>query len=276
MRRLWIADIHANLPAFEAVLRDAGPVDEIVFLGDIVGFGPHPGACIDLLKQLNAKAILGNHDASVLAVRGRMWRRSNPIDWDEWTFDQLNESQLSYLAALPSELAIVSCGVNVKAMHHPSGAPYLHPAMPDSVLANHLQSVLHPVIFYGHSHRRIDRTVNGCRYVCIPPVGQPRNHDPRAGYAVENNGRLKFAFVTYDIERVAVDIQGIGLEKEFCQRWINFLRTGFDPEWSREYEHDGVQKQGMAERLPRMGELEKELKSLEEKIKPRDTNKKTR
>ncbi len=237
MRRLWIADVHANLPAFEAVVRDAGEIDEVIFLGDIVGYGPHPAACIDLLIQLDAKAILGNHDASVLAVRGRAARRSNPVDWDEWTFNQLNESQLSYLATLPSELAIVFRGVHAKAMHHPFGVPYLHPAMPDSVLASYLEAVPRPVVFCGHSHRQIDRTVDGRRYICIPPVGQPRNGDTRAGYAIENDGTLVFRFVPYDIERVVVDIRRIGLPGEFCQRWISFVRTGFDVEWSREYKH---------------------------------------
>ncbi len=46
MRRLWITDVHANLPALEAVLADAGVVDEIICLGDVVGWGPHPSACI--------------------------------------------------------------------------------------------------------------------------------------------------------------------------------------------------------------------------------------
>ncbi|MBU0714459.1 MAG: metallophosphatase family protein [Verrucomicrobia bacterium] len=245
MRRLWIADVHANLPAFEAVLRDAETVDEIVYLGDIVGYGPHPSACIDLLEHLQAKAVLGNHDASVLALGRRAAQYSCPVNWDEWTHDQLNDSQLSYLAALPTELEIVSCGAKVKAMHQPPGAPYLHPAMPDYVLAEHLQAVSCAAIFCGHSHRRIDRTIAGRRFVCIPPVGQPRNRDPRAGYAIERDGRLEFGFVRYDIERVVVDVQGIGLKKEFCQRWINFLRTGFDTEWSHEYEHDGVQNQGI-------------------------------
>jgi len=238
MRRLWIADVHANLPAFEAVLADAGAVDDIVFLGDIVGCGPHPSACVDLLRQLKAKAILGNHDISVLAVMGHAARRSNPVAWDEWTFDQLNESQVSYLQTLPSELTIPFRGANAKAIHHPPGVPYLYPAMPDSVLAKHLQTVSDPVVFCGHSHRQIDRTVNGCRYVCIPPVGQSRNGDARSGYAVENNGTLVFRFVPYDIERVVADIQRIGLADEYCQRWITFLRTGFDVEWSREYKHE--------------------------------------
>ena len=242
MRRLWIADVHASLPAFEAVLADAGAVDEIVFLGDIIGCGPGPSACIDLLKQLDAKVVLGNHDASVIAIRSLATQRPNSVmieNWDEWTFNQLNESQLSYLETLPTELTVVSSGVNVKVMHHPPGVPYLRQAMPDSILANHLQNVLDPVIFCGHSHRQIDRTVNGRRYVCIPPVGQSQNGDIRAGYAIENDGDLAFHYVPYDIEQVVVDIEKIGLPEEFCQRWVHFLHTGFDIEWSREYKHEG-------------------------------------
>ena len=198
----------------------------------------HPSACIDLLKQLDAKVVVGNHDVSVLGIRGRAARRSHPVNWNEWTFDQLNESQVSYLTTLPDELTIDFCGVNAKALHYPFGVPYLHPAMPDSVLANHLQTLSHPVTFFGHSHRQIDRTIDGRRYVCIPPIGQPRNRDPRAGYAVENDGRLVFRFVPYDIERVVADIRRIGLGDAFRQRWIGFLRTGFDVAWSREYEHE--------------------------------------
>ena len=120
-------------------------------------------------------------------------------------------------------------------MHNPAGAPYLHPAMPDSVLASRLPALYRAVTVCGHSHRQIDRDVNGRRYVCIPPVGQPRNGDTRAGYAVDNDGVLEFRFVPYDIEQVAADIRRIGLDETYCRRWLNFLRTASDPDWSREY-----------------------------------------
>ena len=108
--------------------------------------------------------------------------------------------------------------------------------MADSVLADHVQAVAGPAVFCGHSHRPIDRIVEGRRFVCIPPVGQARNGDPRAGYAVENDGDLEFRFVAYDIEKTVADVRSIGLNEGFCQRWISFLRTGSDAEWSREYE----------------------------------------
>ncbi|MFA6110864.1 MAG: metallophosphoesterase family protein [Candidatus Latescibacterota bacterium] len=234
MRRLWLADVHANLPAFEAVLADAASWDEIVFLGDIVGYGPHPSACVERLRQLGARGVRGNHDTAVLAIRQCPVRRSAPVDWDEWSFDQLDEPQRSYLATLPLERAIDCCGVAATAMHHPAGAPYLHPAMPDAVLAGHLRAVAQPMIVCGHSHRRIDRVVGGRRYVCVPPVGQPRDGDSRAGYAVEADGELAFHRVSYDLERTVADVGWIGLEEGFCQRWVRFLRTGWDPEWSRE------------------------------------------
>jgi hypothetical protein len=235
VRRLWIADVHANLPAFEAVVRDAGSVDEVVFPGDIVGCGPHPAACVDLLMDLDAKAVLGNHDAAILAIAEVTPTRTTPVNWDAWTFDQLSEPQLSYLAALPLQLNIDFGGIAAQVMHNPAGAPYLHPAMPDSVLAARLPALSRAVTLCGHSHRQIERDLYGHRYVCLPPVGQPRNGDTRAGYAVETDGVLEFRFVPYDIERVAADIQRIGLDDAYCRRWLNFLRTASDPDWSREY-----------------------------------------
>jgi predicted phosphodiesterase len=235
MKRLWIADVHANLPAFEAVLREAGSVDEVVFLGDIVGCGPHPSACVDLLQGLGPKAVLGNHDAAVLTAGGRHRDDPDRVNWDEWTFDQLAGSQKSFLGGLPEQLTIASCGLEATALHNPAGAAYLHPAMPDPVLADHLAAVHGPLVIFGHSHRWIDRTIGGSRFICVPPVGQPRNGDPRAGYAVEHDGHLTFHFVAYDVDRTARDVLAIGLEGAYTQRWLQFLRTGFDTEWSREY-----------------------------------------
>jgi predicted phosphodiesterase len=240
MRRLWLADIHANLPAFEAVLGDAGVVDEIVFLGDVVGYGPHPSSCIDLLMAIAAKCVLGNHDAAVLSAAGRASRRPSHADWDGWTFDQLGDTRRSFLAAFPASCEIVSCGIEALALHHVPGAPYLHPDMSDSLLGRYLRAASHSFVICGHSHRRIDRTLGNRRFVCVPSVGQPRNRDARAGYVVEDDGELGCGFVSYDIERTVADVQSIGLEKGFCQRWIAFLRTGFDAEWSREHVPEGA------------------------------------
>jgi len=236
MRRLLVADVHANLPAFEAVLGDAGEVDEVAFAGDVVGFGPHPTECVELLRSLEARAVAGNHDLEVLAASAGGDAPGRPINWLQWTRAQLSGEHLSYIRSLPEECAIPSIdGNDISLLHHPPGAPYLHPAMPDAVLARHCRTADGAFVVFGHSHRLIDRVIDGRRLVCLPPVGQPRDGDPRAGYALQTDGALSFHRVGYDVESVVADVRGIGLDAAFTARWVAFLRTGFDEEWSRPY-----------------------------------------
>ncbi|MCK5805344.1 MAG: metallophosphoesterase, partial [Lentisphaeria bacterium] len=106
MKRLLLADVHAGLHAFEAVLADAPPVDEILFLGDIVGYGPHPAQCVDLLRTLDARCILGNHDEDVLQERRRSHPEGTPSPhalWLRWTLEQLDGEQLDFLESFPME-----------------------------------------------------------------------------------------------------------------------------------------------------------------------------
>ncbi|MGI5818221.1 MAG: metallophosphoesterase family protein [Armatimonadota bacterium] len=234
MRRLLIADVHANLPALDAVLRDAGPVDEVLFLGDIVGYGPHPAQCVDLLQRLGALAVAGNHDREVLQRR-LLEAPCEPVTWLRWTAGRLTDAHLAYIAGLPRERRISTGIGEILALHHPSGAPYLHPDMPDAELARYFAAASAPIVLLGHSHRLIDRLVGGRRLVCLPAVGQPRDGDPRAGYALESGGELSFHRVEYDVESVVADVREIGLDATFTARWVAFMRTAFDPEWSRPY-----------------------------------------
>ena len=107
MRSLILADIHANLEAFQAVLYDAnsrGPIDQLWCLGDIVGYGPNPGEVIDLLREHDHLSIAGNHD----------WAAIGKIDTSEfnpyarsaalWTQAQLTKEHVDYLSRLPLTL----------------------------------------------------------------------------------------------------------------------------------------------------------------------------
>lgn len=233
-RRLFIADVHANLPAFEAVLQVVGAVDEVIFLGDIVGYGPHPAECIDLLQGMDALAIAGNHDLEVLAVSPRPDAPGEPVNWLQWTRRQVSDTQMAFLGALPTELSVGAGGAEMQIVHHPPGAPYLHPQMPDSVLVEQCASVAGATVVFGHSHRSFDREVAGRRLICVPSVGQPRDADPRASYALESGGQFSFHRVPYDVEVTAKDVRAIGLDPDFTERWCSFVRTGHDAEWSRD------------------------------------------
>ena len=104
MRCLVLSDIHSNLEAFQAVLDDAGPVDEVWCLGDVVGYGPDPNACVDLLRSMPHLCIAGNHDWATL---GKLDLRDFNPDAREanlWNRQQLTPENLAYLDALPETL----------------------------------------------------------------------------------------------------------------------------------------------------------------------------
>ena len=234
MIRLFLADVHANLAAFEAVLEDAGQVDEILFLGDIVGCGPHPAECVDRLLSLNAGVIAGNHDLAIVNRNVPDAVPSSLVNWDDWTYCRLTKEQRDYLSSLPLEMTTASCAKTATLIHRTRADYYLHPSMPDHLLKKYFRDIPGDAVYCGHSHRTIDRVVDGRRLVCLPSIGQPRNRDPRAGYAIEIDAELQFRFVDYDVDSVVADLRRIGLPEDFRARWERFLQSGFDPEWSRE------------------------------------------
>ena len=104
MRCLVISDIHSNLEAFEAVLSHAGPVDCTWCLGDLVGYGPDPNACVDLLRSRAHLCVAGNHDWAAL---GKLDLAEFNVDaWSAavWTQDNLTPENRAFLEALPKEL----------------------------------------------------------------------------------------------------------------------------------------------------------------------------
>src|SRR3989442_3099601 len=101
MRALVVADVHANLPALEAVLADAGPVDAVWCLGDVVGLGPWPQECADLLRERGALGVLGNHDAGALGRGGDEFARNALVaESSPWTRAMLAPDALSDRAPL--------------------------------------------------------------------------------------------------------------------------------------------------------------------------------
>ena len=235
MKRLILADIHANLPAFEAVMRDAPAVDEILFLGDIVGYGPHPAACVDLLRDLAPVAILGNHDAELLRGAGETeWSDSAHCAWLRWPIECLSPEQIAYLQSLPTALQIQSGLANVTVIHQTPGRNYLRPSSNQEEVAEALRGVPGTLVYCGHVHRAMRFHLPGRELVSFPAVGQPRNRDPRAGYAIETDGHLDFRYVPYDTDATLQAIAAIPLPMSFATRWCQFVQTGYDAEWSRE------------------------------------------
>ncbi|MDQ3692558.1 MAG: metallophosphatase family protein [Chloroflexota bacterium] len=207
MRVLIISDVHANLVALEAVLRAAPSVDAIWNLGDTVGYGPRPVACLNRLGDETVEhSLVGNHD---LAAIGQLdlsefnpWARAAAL----WTSEQLLASHRERLAALPA--TVVAAGVTL-AHGSPRDPIWEYVADRETASANfvHFETAW---CLVGHTHvARIDWQlgpaspsrgrrfrpddvidVSQGKWLLNPgSVGQPRDRDPRASYAVLDTGR---------------------------------------------------------------------------------------
>ena len=221
MRYLIISDVHSNLAAFEAVLADAGSFDKVWCLGDMVGYGPDPNECVERLRDLPHICVVGNHD----------WATLGKLDTEDfnpdakraclWTRKQLSSSNLEYLETLPE--AIVEEGFTLVhgSPRHPIWEYILYP----SIARANFEYFDSRFCFVGHTHVPViyrhhpenpskacdtlipslnDPLVLGEDRLIINPggVGQPRDGDPRASYAVLDSDEhtLEYRRTPYPIE----------------------------------------------------------------------------
>jgi diadenosine tetraphosphatase ApaH/serine/threonine PP2A family protein phosphatase len=236
MRVLLLADIHSNLTALQAVIRGAhsqGPVDAIWSLGDQVGYGPDPVACLDLLKASDALCIAGNHDAAVAGHASLEEFNMYAATACVWTGAQLGESEEDALQALSPTAQEAGCTL----VHgSPRDPIWEYMAGPD-VAEENFPAFDTPLCFVGHTHmpsvfewlegeppgsrvsaRLLDDgevvEVKDRRLIYNPGgVGQPRDGDPRASYAVYDSAAATLAHhrVTYDIKAVQGRMEAAGL-----------------------------------------------------------------
>ena len=240
-----LADVHANLPALEAVLDAARSLgaDSYLFLGDVVGYGPHPGQCIARLAELqNSTLVRGNHDHAIATGRLDVGMNRLARHCAEWTIATLKPSELEWLRKLPLE----HLNDEWMAVH---GAPrdprkflaYVYELTYEDNL-RHLKRLSMPLCFYGHTHLQIVHAelatgpakvlnpvtmdLSGKGPVLINPgsVGQPRDGDPRAAFAMWDraNRSVSFHRASYDMEQTFRDLRRANLSGELEER----LSTG--------------------------------------------------
>ena len=117
MKSLILADIHANLPALEAVFEQEGSWDELIVLGDIVAAGPYPDQVLTLLAEENGVFILGNDDHEALEVDLDAPQPDAHWEWVQWTRQQLSKRERDFLAGLPDTCAIERGGMSLRLVH---------------------------------------------------------------------------------------------------------------------------------------------------------------
>ncbi|MDY7018764.1 MAG: metallophosphoesterase family protein [Chloroflexota bacterium] len=222
MRYAILADIHSNLVAFQTVLADIetkGGCDEIWCLGDVVGYGPEPHACIELLRSYKHVCVAGNHDLAASGRIGLSDFNSHAARACQWTAQQLNGQDIDYLRNLPKKLVLDDFTL----VHGSPRYPIWEYLLSASEACDNFSYFDTNFCLVGHSHVpstfRLDNAGN-CFCMKIPGeiklnfqnnrliinpggVGQPRDGDPRASYIMyDNNAQMMYHYrIHYDIGR---------------------------------------------------------------------------
>ena len=245
VRLLLLSDIHANLTALQAVLEDAEKrrYDQIIHLGDALGYGPHPHDVLEVLRDLDATCLMGNHDQMLLeyADGQRPYKESTVASVLKWQLGRLTERDLRWVRTWRDGIDDPDVGARYR-----HGTPTSLDDYMDSVRAARdafaqWQGML---AFVGHTHvPAVYATLNApvgdwikghalsdTTTYMVPPrarvilnpgsVGQPRDHDPRASYALFDTARSVFEVfrVPYDVLRTQSAIREAGLPEVLAAR----------------------------------------------------------
>lgn len=246
MRYALLGDIHANLPALEAVLAEVdgrNGVDAIYHLGDLVGYAPWPDEVVQLLKDRGIPGVAGNYDSTTATDYKHCGCRYEDARQEElshlsyeWTRAHVSPSTKRYLASLPFRIDVRPLGGHVAGprlilLH---GSPVLNtvywtedrPARFCVQMAESVSARAGDVIAFGHTHEPWHREIDGIHFVNAGSVGRPKDGDPRACYAlVDMDGtrvEVEMVRVAYDIVRAAEGIRASELPDEFA----DILLTG--------------------------------------------------
>lgn len=237
MRVLVISDIHANLTALETVIKEAGNVDAVWCLGDLVGYGPDPNECVETIRQLpNLTCIVGNHDAAALKqidIDTFNPEARSALVWTRNTLSSVNKVFLTNLV----DLVVWE---NVTLAHGSPRQPIWEYILDVRTATQNFDFFTTSLCFIGHTHLPAiyaysdsntfaslslpepNQKISLPKRAIVNPgsVGQPRDRDPRAAYAIFNtNSNLwEYHRVSYDIQAVQERMNKVGLPEKHIQR----------------------------------------------------------
>ena len=213
-----VSDIHANRIALEAVLADMPDVDAVVCAGDVVGYNPWPTACVDSIRSNGVPTVMGNHDRAV--ANGTGFGANGMADAGaRYAHDALNGDRLEWLAALPDSRYCFDGRIRLVHGHPDDPNRYTYPSLFSSRLLGD-----EDVLVMGHTHVQAHELYDDGIVMNPGSVGQPRDGDPDAAYAVVDLDAMTVSErrVEYDIEAVLEAVEAAGLPPETGTR----LRKG--------------------------------------------------
>ncbi|GAB7094422.1 metallophosphoesterase family protein [Halolamina litorea] len=218
MRLGVISDVHGNLPALEAVLTDMPPVDTVVCAGDVVGYNPWPADCVAALRDRGVPTVQGNHDRAVASGDAAGFNGMARAGV-EYAREQLGSGAVGWLGALPAERHVVDDRVKLVHGHPDDPNRYTYPRdfAPGLLDGEDL-------LVMGHTHVQHHAVFEEGIVLNPGSVGQPRDGDPDAAYAVVDldDRSVEERRVPYDIDAVVDAVEAAGLPSRIGER----LREG--------------------------------------------------
>jgi diadenosine tetraphosphatase ApaH/serine/threonine PP2A family protein phosphatase len=234
-RYALLGDVHSNWEALSAVLEDcdAHGLTEFVCVGDLVGYNADPAPCLDRIRGLTSQIVCGNHDH--YCSHNERLDDFHPLAANvvDWTRGHLTDGQLTYLRGLPLTRRVGGFSIVHSTMDMPEKWGYVF----DSLDAeSHFNYQITAVCFYGHTHAPVvfekhsavqripygKMTLDKGRkyFVNVGSVGQPRDGDPRAAYAIYDTAsrELELRRVTYDLQKTQAKIRKAGLPERLAKR----------------------------------------------------------
>ena len=239
MRYAVLGDIHANLSALDAVLAsiDQVGVDQILSVGDVVGYGAAPGACIQRLREHETIVVKGNQDAACAGELDDLTFNRFAREAMTWTRAQLGPDDHAWLRSLPLMVSLEHLELAHGSLESPAEFEYVRTTGDGGPS---LDSLKRPVGFVGHTHVPIallrpleaggrtayapamdlDLAESQATLVNVGSVGQPRDEDHRTGWVLydASTGRVSMTRLEYDIEREAARIRAADLPRVLGDR----------------------------------------------------------
>ena len=238
MRSIIVSDVHSNLEAFQSVIDDAdsrGGFDEIWSLGDLVGYGPDPGGCIDLLRSYDNRSIAGNHDLAAVGKLSLEAFNMYASAAAQWTTAQLSQEHVEYLRGLPLRIEVEDFTM----VHGSPRDPVWEYVVSTSSAAANFHHFTTARCLVGHSHLPFISRPNGTSAVFLDfpvdspvtvgrdrliinpgSVGQPRDGLPSASYALfdSKKGTITHHRAEYEIPTTQQKMRTRGLPQYLIDR----------------------------------------------------------
>jgi putative phosphoesterase len=227
MRILLVADLHANWAAVQAVQET---FDVAICLGDLVDYGLEPAPCIDWVRRQCGLVVRGNHDHGVaqnVIVNGKSGFKYLTGVTRPLTRQRTAPADLRFLATLPLTIHTTIDETRFLLVHATPRDAMDEYAQPDvSFWERRLQNVDADVICVGHTHIPYALEVGNKLVINPGSLGQPRDGDPRAAYAIVDNRRVELKRVEYKVEETVRAVQESGLSDEVKELLTQVYRTG--------------------------------------------------